>query len=52
MRGGLLDLLDGLRREHRITVVHVTHTRAEADRLADLVLELDAGRVTTRPRPG
>jgi molybdate/tungstate transport system ATP-binding protein len=52
MRGDLLDLLDGLRREHRVTVIHVTHTRAEADRLADLVLELDAGRVSVRPRPG
>lgn len=45
----LLDRLAALRAERRVTVLHVTHNRAEADRLADLVLELDAGRVSARP---
>jgi ABC-type sugar transport system ATPase subunit len=47
-RADLLALLDGLRRERRVTVLHVTHARAEADRLADVVLELDGGRVRVR----
>jgi ABC-type sugar transport system ATPase subunit len=51
-RGDLIDLLDSIRRERWMTVLHVTHNRPEADRLADLVLELDAGRVAERPVPG
>ncbi|MFO0799868.1 MAG: ATP-binding cassette domain-containing protein [Gemmataceae bacterium] len=47
-RTGLLDVLDGLRLQRRVTVLHVTHARAEADRLADVVLELAGGRVTAR----
>ena len=43
-RGDMLDLLDGLRRERRVSVLHVTHARAEAERLADVVLELDGRR--------
>jgi molybdate/tungstate transport system ATP-binding protein len=45
----LLDRLAALRRERRVTVLHITHNRAEADRLADLVLELEGGRVSSRP---
>ena len=48
-RGELFDLLDAVRRSRAVTVLHVTHSRAEADRLADVVLELVGGRVTTRP---
>jgi ABC-type sugar transport system ATPase subunit len=47
-RDGLLELLDGLRKTARATVLHVTHSRAEADRLGDVVLRLDA----TSPAPG
>jgi len=47
-RAALIELLDGLRRERRVTVLHVTHARAEADRLADVVVELAGGRVTVR----
>lgn len=47
-RSDLLARLDTIRGEKRVTVVHVTHNRAEADRLADVVLELSAGRVTAR----
>jgi ABC-type sugar transport system ATPase subunit len=50
-RADLVAFLDAIRREHRMTVLHVTHTRPEADRLADVVLELDAGRVAARPLP-
>ncbi|QDU19496.1 ATP-binding cassette domain-containing protein [Urbifossiella limnaea] len=47
-RAALLDLLGGLRQQRRVTVLHVTHARAEADRLADVVLELDRGGVAVR----
>ena len=47
-RGELVALLDSIRRSRAVTVVHVTHARAEADRLADVLLELDCGRVTAR----
>jgi ABC-type sugar transport system ATPase subunit len=47
-RADLLGFLDGLRRERRMTVLHVTHARAEADRLADVVLELGGGRERAR----
>jgi ABC-type sugar transport system ATPase subunit len=47
----LVDRLDSIRQSRKVTVIHVTHTRPEADRLGDLVLELDAGRVTARTRP-
>ena len=44
-RGQLVAILDDIRRSREVTVLHVTHTRTEADRLADVVLELDGGRV-------
>lgn len=47
-RNELLTLLESLRQSREVTVLHVTHSRAEADRLADVRLELDAGRVVTR----
>ncbi len=47
-RSRLLDVLEDLRRSRAVTVVHVTHTRAEAERLADVLLELVGGRVVTR----
>jgi ABC-type sugar transport system ATPase subunit len=50
-RDELVAILDGLRKAHTMTVLHVTHTRAEADRLADLVLELDGGKVIARSKP-
>lgn len=45
-RDGLVALLQEVRASRAVTVLHVTHARAEADRLADVVLELTAGRVT------
>ena len=38
-------LLTALRAEHATTVLHITHNRAEADALADIVLRLDGGKV-------
>ena len=47
-RNDLLGLLGSIRRTRAVTVVHVTHTRADGDRLADVRLELADGRVTAR----
>jgi molybdate transport system ATP-binding protein len=44
-RGSMVDLLDGLRKGGDVTVLHVTHSRAEAERLADVRFRLDDGRV-------
>jgi ABC-type sugar transport system ATPase subunit len=57
-RGQLVGLLDGLRQRREVTVLHVTHSRAEADALADVLFVLADGRVrpaaedaSPRPRP-
>lgn len=50
-RDRLAGVLAGLRKAGGVTVLHVTHSRAEADRLGDLVLRLDAGRVTAESAP-
>ena len=44
-RGAVVDLLDGLRKAGGVTVLHVTHSRAEAERLADVRFRLEGGRV-------
>ncbi len=44
-RAEMYDLLRSVRSESRVTVLHVTHNRSEAHRLADLVLELRDGQV-------
>ena len=44
-RDRLLDVLGEIRSSRAATVIHVTHARAEADRLADVHLELDGGRI-------
>jgi ABC-type sugar transport system ATPase subunit len=51
-RGELLGLLESVRRSRRATAIHVTHSRGEAERLADVVIELDGGRVLARGRTG
>ncbi len=38
-------LLKSVQRDHRLTVLHVTHLRSEATRLGDLVLHLKDGNV-------
>jgi ABC-type sugar transport system ATPase subunit len=44
----LVELLRGTR--GAVTVLHVTHNRAEADLLADVVLHLDSGKVRAEPK--
>lgn len=42
-RDGLIDLLARVRQETKVTVLHVTHSREEAKRLADRVLHIVDG---------
>jgi len=44
-RGSMVELLGRLRKSGDVTVLHVTHSRAEADRLADVRFRLEDGRV-------
>jgi ABC-type sugar transport system ATPase subunit len=44
-RGGMYELLEGLRRHLTVTVLHVTHNRSEAARLADRQFELRGGKI-------
>jgi ABC-type sugar transport system ATPase subunit len=44
-RDHLVELLTRVRESREVTVLHVTHHRAEADRLADTVLRLEDGQV-------
>jgi ABC-type sugar transport system ATPase subunit len=45
-RGSIVELLNGLRKTGEVTVLHVTHSSAEADRLADVCFRLENGKVT------
>jgi molybdate/tungstate transport system ATP-binding protein len=45
-RGELLERLELLKQTRTVTVIHVTHSRSEVKRLAEVVLELAAGKVT------
>lgn len=44
-RGRMIDLLNGLRKGGELTVLHVTHSRAEAERLADVRFRLAGGKL-------
>jgi ABC-type sugar transport system ATPase subunit len=44
-RGSMIELLNSLRKNGDVTVLHVTHSSAEADRLADVRFRLEEGRV-------
>lgn len=44
-QGGLIDLLQRTQREHNITVLHVTHSRREAELLGEVRLRLQDGKV-------
>ena len=46
-RDDMRDLLKSVQREHAVSVLHVTHDRADAAALADVVLVLSNGRVRT-----
>ncbi|MCR4415075.1 MAG: ATP-binding cassette domain-containing protein [Thermoguttaceae bacterium] len=50
-RAEMHDLLRAVQHETRVTVLHVTHNRSEACRLADLVLELRDGQVQPSGTP-
>lgn len=45
MRDALIRLLQELRNEGRVTVLHVTHSRPEAEQLADVLFRLEGGQV-------
>jgi molybdate/tungstate transport system ATP-binding protein len=45
----LMELLQRTQREHRITVLHVTHSRREAEGLGEMHLRLEDGRVLVKP---
>lgn len=53
LRDDLAALLRRVQREHGVTALHITHSRAEADLLADVLFRLVDGRVveTTPHRP-
>jgi ABC-type sugar transport system ATPase subunit len=48
-RDRLCELLRTVQRLHGLTVLHITHSRSEAQQLADKLLLLKAGRVEERP---
>lgn len=50
-RAEVADVLADVRRRTAVTILHVTHNLAEARRLADLLLVLQDGRITTQPTP-
>jgi len=45
LRDDLAMLLKRVQREHRITALHITHSRAEAAQLADVVFRLEDGQI-------
>ena len=45
MREQMYDLLEAVQQQTGVTVLHVTHSRAEADRLGDVALSLTRGRI-------
>ncbi len=49
LRDDLAALLKRVQREHGITALHITHSRAEAAQLADLRFRLAEGRVIEEP---
>jgi len=49
LRDDLADLLRRVQREHGFTVLHITHSRAEAHRVADVLFQLKDGRITEMP---
>ena len=51
MRGEAAAMLQRIQRQHQLTVLHVTHSQAEATQLADLQLRFERGRVEPVFRP-
>lgn len=50
LRDDLAALLRRVQREHGVTVLHITHSRAEADQLADVLFRLADGRISELSR--
>ena len=48
-RDEVADLLKEIQREHKLTALHITHSQQEAERLADIVFQLDEGGVKELP---
>lgn len=48
-RGDMFDLLRQVRAQTQVTVLHITHSRDEAQRLADCILLVHQGKVTAIP---
>ena len=46
-RGSMVEILDRLRKAGEVTVLHVTHSRTEAERLADVRFRLENGTLTS-----
>jgi ABC-type sugar transport system ATPase subunit len=46
-RDRMIELLKGLPQKAEVTVLHVTHSRHEADQLGDLIFRLQDGRIET-----
>lgn len=44
-RARMIELLKGLPQRAQVTVLHITHSRAEADQLGDLIFRLQDGRI-------
>ena len=51
LRDDLATLLRRVQREHGVTALHITHSRAEAGLLADVLFRLANGKVTETPLP-
>lgn len=49
-REEICSVLAAVHQESRVTVLHITHNRREADRLASVVLRLDQGAIECEPR--
>jgi len=52
LRDDLAALLRRVQREHGVTALHITHSRVEADLLADVLFRLANGRVIETPLAG
>ncbi len=52
LRDDLAALLRRMQREHGVTALHITHSRVEADLLADVLFRLADGRVVGAPFSG
>ena len=49
-RDRLCELLRTVQKKSGLTTLHITHSRAEAQQLADLLLTLDDGKLVARPK--